>query len=203
MRSGLTFLLAYPVLALAHFHLQFPPPRGPFVADNESKYCDGYATTTENRTQFPLSGGFYSFHSGHQDWTFGVQIANISNPTSFDNFTTAVDFSPNNGAGVYCFPIDLEKSGVKNLTDGAKVTLQFVFSGGDGNLYQCADIILVKDLTVGSNVTCANKTMISTSSSGSSATPAATGSTSGTKEVVASTFLVGLAGLAAVASAYL
>ncbi len=42
-------------------------------------YADGYATTTENRTEFPLSGGFYSMHSGHPDWTckpdFVIQTA--------------------------------------------------------------------------------------------------------------------------------
>ena len=65
-----------------------------------------------------------------------MQVANTSNPTSFDNFTNVVEFFPDSGVGNYCFPIDLEKSGVQNLTDGAKVTLQFTYSGGDGNLYQ-------------------------------------------------------------------
>ena len=67
-----------------------------------------------------------------------MQIANTPNPTSFDNYTAVVPFFPNASPGDYCFPIDL--SGVANLTEGANVTLQFTFDGGDGNLYQVRDL---------------------------------------------------------------
>jgi hypothetical protein len=66
----------------------------------------------------------------------GVQIANMPNPTSFDNYTAVVPFFTNSAPGDYCFPIDLQKAGIANLTEGANVTLQFTFDGGDGNLYQ-------------------------------------------------------------------
>lgn len=69
----------------------------------------------------------------------GVELANTNNPTSFDNYTTARPFLPASGVGDFCFPLDLTSSGIANLTDGDKVTLQFTYSGGDGSLYQVSD----------------------------------------------------------------
>jgi hypothetical protein len=39
---------------------------------------------------------------------------------------------------LYCFPIDLAAAAVNvsGLKDGANVTIQVLFNGGDGNLYQ-------------------------------------------------------------------
>lgn len=68
---------------------------------------------------------------------------------------------------------------------------------------QCADIVLKKDLTIASNVTCANQTTSTPSSSGSGAAPSATESTSDAKGLVASALAVGLAGFVAVAGIYL
>ena len=70
----------------AHFQLQYPPPRGVFDEDNEPTFCgtirqlhsifddvyfvlDGYLTAITNRSQFPLSGGFFSLNSEHPKWT--------------------------------------------------------------------------------------------------------------------------------------
>ncbi len=64
---------------------------------------------------------------------------------------------------------------------------------------QCADIVLKKDLTIASNVTCANQTASTPSSSGSDAAPSATESTSDAKGLVASAFVAGLAGFVAMA----
>ena len=66
----------------------------------------------------------------------GVIVTNATNPTSFDNFTQAVPFFETTGEGPACFPLNLASTGISGLSDGANATLQFVFNGGDGTLYQ-------------------------------------------------------------------
>jgi hypothetical protein len=69
----------------AHFHLYYPPPRGPFDADNEVNFCgnvarfssirdlmfaaDNYVNAVSNRSEFPLSGGYVTLRSGHPNWS--------------------------------------------------------------------------------------------------------------------------------------
>lgn len=47
-----------------------------------------------------------------------------------------VQFFQTSGEGQYCFPIDLANSSVSGIQDGANVTIQIIFDGGDGSLYQ-------------------------------------------------------------------
>ena len=65
----------------------------------------------------------------------GVLISTAQNPTSFQNFTTAVNFTSESGEGPFCMPIDLSAS-VSGLSSGQNATIQLVFDGGDGQLYQ-------------------------------------------------------------------
>lgn len=70
----------------------------------------------------------------------------MQNPVSFDNFTAndtssgadqfARNFASGTGEGTFCIPLDLSSIGVSGVTDGANVTIQIVFDGGDGNLFQ-------------------------------------------------------------------
>ncbi|KZT06750.1 uncharacterized protein LAESUDRAFT_725509 [Laetiporus sulphureus 93-53] len=169
----------------AHFHLQYPTPRGVFNMQNEVNFCDSYIDVTDNRTTFPLNSAIYSLTSGHPDWTFGVAISTVSNPTSFNNFTNLNGsfqyvvnyFKETNAEGAFCGPIDIAASGVEGVEDGANVTLLFVFDGGDGTLYQCADLTLSSDATVPSNVSCTNATSSSNSTTSSSVSGTATSST--------------------------
>ncbi|KAI0728637.1 hypothetical protein C8Q72DRAFT_367545 [Fomitopsis betulina] len=148
----------------AHFHLEYPGPRGPFVANSEPNFCDDYGEVTTNRTTFPLNNGHYLFKSGHPDWTMGVMISTAPDPNNFANFTDSkgnyqmvVQYFSTSGEGEFCAPINISAAGIDGLKDGANVTLQFVFSGGDGNLYQCADVTLSEDLTsIPSDVACKN-----------------------------------------------
>ncbi|KAG6812555.1 hypothetical protein H0H93_011291, partial [Arthromyces matolae] len=85
-----------------------------------------------------------------------------------------------NGEGKFCFPLDLaQASNVSSLQSGQNVTIQIVFDGGDGQLYQCADLTLSNDASV-SNVSCTNATASTTStattSTSSSTAPATTSS---------------------------
>ncbi|EKM60885.1 uncharacterized protein PHACADRAFT_247102 [Phanerochaete carnosa HHB-10118-sp] len=144
-------------IASAHFQLQYPPPRGPFVMSSEPTFCDGYQNSVSNRTVFPLNGGSISLNSEHPLWTLGVQLSTLSNPQNFGNFTEAVPWVQVNGEGLYCFPVDLATSGLSGVQDGANVTLLFVFDGGDGELFQCADLTLSANAPAAS-FTCQNAT---------------------------------------------
>ncbi|KAJ7745912.1 hypothetical protein DFH07DRAFT_889913 [Mycena maculata] len=179
-------MLAFPALVFAsllalvnaHFQLQFPLPRGPFVMDSEPNFCDGYTNAVSNRTIFPLTGGFFSLNSEHTSWTAGVAISTIQDPTSFNDFAQIVPFFKDSGEGLFCFPLDLLSTNATGLTSGENVTIQITFDGGDGELFQCADLTLSSTATIPSNVSCTNGTS-SASGSATSTAPAGASATSG------------------------
>jgi len=186
----LTLLLGLAALTNAHFQLQYPPPRGPFVENSEPTFCDGYDTAVSNRSIFPLNGGFFSLNSEHSQWTLGVLVSTAENPTSFNNFSQVVPFFKDSGEGLACIPIDLiAHTNGSSLQNGQNITLQFVFDGGDGELYQCADLTLSSNFQIPSNVTCTNATSTTSSSSSTS-----TGASSPTKSSAAmgNTFSAGV-----------
>ncbi|KAJ3771548.1 hypothetical protein FB446DRAFT_740031 [Lentinula raphanica] len=151
------------VVASAHFQLQFPPPRGTFVEDQEPNFCDGYDSVASNRTSFPLTGGIISFNSEHPQWTAAVLITNVSNPTSFDNFSQITPFFQESIEGSFCMHFDLTQTNATGLTNGENVTIQILYDGGDGNLFQCADLTLDSSANVSSQ-SCSNATSSSSSS---------------------------------------
>ncbi|KAK0198618.1 hypothetical protein F5146DRAFT_1020390 [Armillaria mellea] len=170
----------------AHFRLLYPPPRGVFVSDNEPNFCGGYTNAVGNRSQFPLSGGFFSLSTGHTGFTAGVLLSTAQNPTSFDNFTSNGEqqlvrpWAREANGGTFCIPLPLNSTGIAGVEDGANVTIQIVLDGSDGSLYQCADLILSSSYEITSNVTCSNTTTITSttgSASASSTTTAASQST--------------------------
>lgn len=71
-----------------------------------------------------------------------VIVSAKQDPTSFTDFNSssgyqyAVPFFKQTGEGLFCFPINLAASGVSGVQDGANVTIQVIFDGGDGELYQ-------------------------------------------------------------------
>ncbi|KIM48435.1 hypothetical protein M413DRAFT_440167 [Hebeloma cylindrosporum] len=169
MHSTLVFLFAFLAAAVnAHFQLQYPPPRGVFVEDDEPTFCDGYLTAVSNRSEFPLSGGFFSLNSEHPKWTAGVLISTLPDPKSFNNFSQVNSFFQIQGEGAFCIPLDFSKSNVTSLSTGQNVTIQIVFDGGDGQLYQCADLTLSNSFTIPTNVSCTNATSTATSSGATS-----------------------------------
>ncbi|KAF8499178.1 hypothetical protein F5888DRAFT_1611716 [Russula emetica] len=157
----------------AHFQLAFPPPRGPFVDTNEVNFCDSYDDAVSNRSEFPLSGGFVTLNSEHPKWTLAVLLSTAQDPTSFNNFTNssggqqlARSFASFSGEGGFCIPLDLSNTGISGVSDGANVTIQLLYNGGDGNLYQCSDLTLAQNFTIPSNVSCTNSSSTSNSASG-------------------------------------
>ncbi|KAI6045123.1 hypothetical protein EDC04DRAFT_2638572 [Pisolithus marmoratus] len=180
--------LVLAAVAHAHFQLQYPVPRGPFVEDQEPTFCDGYTNAVSNRTVFPLANSVINLNSEHPQWTVGVIVSTKQDPTSFSDFNsssgyqTVVQYFQTSGEGQYCFPIDLAASGVSGIQDGANVTIQVVYNGGDDTLYQCADLTLSANATVLSNATstCTNVTV---TASGTALSPGSTATqTSGVKK---------------------
>ena len=44
-------------------------------------------------------------------------------------------------AGTFCFPIDIAASNISGVQEGANVTIQVIFDGGDGSLYQVSFVL--------------------------------------------------------------
>ncbi|KAG1889385.1 hypothetical protein F4604DRAFT_1712116 [Suillus subluteus] len=170
----------------AHFQMQYPIPRGPFVEDSEPTFCDGYTNAVNNRTIFPLSNGIINMNSEHPLWTAEVIVSTYQNPDNFSDFNsssgyqTVVPFFQQSGEGLYCFPIDLAAAAVNvsGIEDGANVTIQVLFNGGDGNLYQCADLTLSSNMTAppaNASSGCTNVSATTSSSAGKGAVEVGSG----------------------------
>ncbi|KAI0730958.1 hypothetical protein C8Q76DRAFT_716898 [Earliella scabrosa] len=186
-----TFVAGLFTAVSAHFQLQFPPPRGPFVASREPTFCDGYADVTTNRTVFPTDGGFVSLNIEHPTWTLGGIVSTVANPNTFPSFQDSngqfqqfIPFFRTTGEGAFCLNVSLADWGISGIQDGANVTVQFIFDGGDDTLYQCADLTLRDNATIPDNVACTNATNaavtpVSSSISPTGTAPAGNGSDSG------------------------
>ncbi|KAF8898354.1 hypothetical protein BD779DRAFT_1666222 [Infundibulicybe gibba] len=199
--STISLVAALSGVANAHFRLLYPAPRGEFVADLEPKFCGGYNDAVNNRSQFPLSGGFISLKTGHPGFTAGVLISTVQNPNSFDNFSVngqqqfVRPFANEAAAGTFCIPLNMSDSNIAGVRDGANVTIQVVLGGSDGNLYQCADLTLSQNYTIPSNTSCQNVTTAQASSSGAhgpSGTSQPTGGSLGQAQMVSGYVIAGL-----------
>ncbi|KAF6761451.1 hypothetical protein DFP72DRAFT_1150974 [Ephemerocybe angulata] len=169
--------------AQAHFRLLYPAPRGEFVADKELDFCGGYPEATANRTAFPLSNGFFRIKQGHPDWAASVLISVKPDAKTFDDFKTSGNdvflryWANQTQTGNFCIPLDVASMKIPGAVDGANVTIQVVLSGGDGQLYQCADLTLSDEVTLSADVqaACKNETDPTTDhgASSTSTTPGA------------------------------
>ncbi|KAI5123578.1 hypothetical protein M0805_003396 [Coniferiporia weirii] len=158
-------LMAFVASVNAHFQMQFPTPRGVFVMNNEPNFCDGYTNAVSNRSEFPLGQGFITLNSEHPSWVAEVLISIEQNPTNFSVFTTsssgvnlpvAVPFFQASGEGPACIAIDIANLDIPGVKDQSNVTIQVRFDGGDGDLFQCADLTLSSNFTIPSNISCSN-----------------------------------------------
>lgn len=89
--AALFTLLSLAFTATAHFHIEYPEPRGVFVSENEPNFCgenyygdsrhtcsrknsrpsdiDGYTDAASNRSTFPLHGGYITLTQSHTKFT--------------------------------------------------------------------------------------------------------------------------------------
>ncbi|MBW0475085.1 hypothetical protein O181_014800 [Austropuccinia psidii MF-1] len=170
--AGLLTLLTLGLVS-THFTLDYPLTRG-FSEDDEPKFCGGFPTNATGRHPFPLSGPApILINSHHSSAEVAIIIAFKSDPTTFADFNTSNKvtflrpFGRIEGRGPLCFNIDINSlaSQVPNITDGTLATLQVEYNGGDSPLFQCSDLILQKNYTTPSNVTCVNGTSSSSQNS--------------------------------------
>ena len=74
--------------------------------------------------------------------TVGVMLSTAASPESFNDFHTAsgadqlvVDYFKGTGTSG-CISVVPNGAGISGIQNGSNVTLQMVFDGGDGKLYQ-------------------------------------------------------------------
>ncbi|ORY34217.1 hypothetical protein BCR39DRAFT_516819 [Naematelia encephala] len=194
--------------AMAHYTLDYPISRG-FDDDNEVNFCGGFNSVENPRQPFPLSNGTIHIDSHHTLATVVAYISTSSNPTSFNDFNTT-----SNGTSIplltnffqvpegdSCWTVDMAGLNI-GLTNGSLVTLQVQFDGGDGNLYQCADLVLLSDFTTPSNETCSSDATTASITSTATSSQAAS-STSNTATSAAATQSSGAAVLGVKAGSWL
>ncbi|KAJ4358971.1 hypothetical protein N0V95_002587 [Ascochyta clinopodiicola] len=186
MLSQSILALALAPVALAHFNLNYPTSRG-FDEDKESTFpCGGYDTVQSQRTDFPINGAPIQLKLGHQQTNIGVYLAVGDNPG--DGFSVVLYPQLQvSGFGDFCLG-DVSIPSSLNITDGTKASIQVITNAhGEGGLYQCADVNLVKTALSQSDYStnCKNGTGISVSQQNISGNPNAT-STSASGSATAS-----------------
>jgi len=189
----------------AHFLLNYPQTRG-FVEENEPNFCGGF-TLSNNRSQFPLSGGIVSITSEHPKADVDILISFDSDPTTFAEFNKTssgqsipflMPFTVMNAQGDACFPVNISSLGVSQAQNGANATIMVQFNGGDGELYQCADVVLSDTFTVPLGTQCDNATGAFPSSAAASSPSGTSGSSpNGATSLFASMAVTGSLGLVA------
>lgn len=187
---------------MAHFILDYPVSRG-FNDDAEPNApCGGFDSAPTNRSMFPITNGFVDINSFRISTTIVVNIALGNNPAAAD-FTAAAakPASPAtsiNHPGHSCLSFNLTSfAGAANNTN---VTIQVVYNGGDGILYQCADIVLVTSAPSFDMKQCIVGNGASANATSSGSAPASTGMPSSAAKLT-SGVVAGVLGMVAVAVA--
>ncbi|KAG8721579.1 hypothetical protein FRC08_012022 [Ceratobasidium sp. 394] len=168
--------------AAAHFTLDYPPTRG-FDEDIENRFCGGF-NTAGPRSHFPLGAAGINIDSHHDTANVIALISFDPNPQNITQFSNSsngaqlTNFIKLDKQGEACLPVNIQSLGLSNVSNGTNATIQIQFDGGDGNLYQCADVTLISGLSAPSNVTCAASATSSPSASASASgtAPASSGS---------------------------
>ncbi|CAE6454097.1 unnamed protein product [Rhizoctonia solani] len=189
--------------AAAHFTLDWPRTRG-FDEDIENQFCGGFSSAGA-RSPFPLGASGVLIDSHHDTANVIVLISFDANPQNITQFSNSsngaqlTNFIKLEKQGEACLPVNIRSLGLSNVSNGTNATIQIQYDGGDGNLYQCADVTLLSDFTAPSNVTCASGATGTVSSTGAAATSTSpSGSGNGALTTQASAGLaLGVAGLLA------
>ena len=130
-------------------HVQMATPT-PFPTAPSSHWITVWSLWTASilcgQVRFDLQNHLHRGTTFFRNFDFvavGVLVSTKPNPSSFNDFNNAngsnqlaVNFFQTSGQGPMCFNIDLSKSGISGVTDGANVSIEVAFDGGDGQLYQ-------------------------------------------------------------------
>ncbi|KAK4513326.1 Ribosome biogenesis ATPase rix7 [Mucor velutinosus] len=154
---------------LAHYTITYPNSRGFDETKEPTAPCGGF-DTVGTRTPFPLKGGFVEISSGHTSYSYVVNLLVENAPTTADFSNSTANVQVATGSRSYpqaaCLSLDnLSKNAAAKA--GANATIQVVYNGGDGELYQCIDVTLADNVGNWNNSMCVNADGSSTASSGS------------------------------------
>ncbi|KAL9558274.1 hypothetical protein MBANPS3_000974 [Mucor bainieri] len=127
----------------AHFQMIYPPATRGFDESKEPLApCGGFdvPVNDNDRLSMPRSS-FMTIDSGHVSYSYVIKALYSDQPTA-DDFTAASLRQLTDGTRTYpqaaCLPFEFGG----DVQDGTKATLQIVYNGGDGLLYQCIDVIV-------------------------------------------------------------
>jgi nascent polypeptide-associated complex subunit beta len=135
MLSNTLLAISLLPVALAHFKLIYPAPRG-FDEDKEPTFpCGGFNDVQQQRTDFSMSGSNLQLNMGHEQSNTAVYMAVGNNPGSAFNTVLRQQFTIS-GIGDFCIGGVSVPAGM-NISDGTPATIQVVTNGdGKGGLYQ-------------------------------------------------------------------
>lgn len=158
-------------------------------------FCGGFPAVRAPRQVFPLGPGPITITSTHATATVAASISFDANPATFANFnqtSTGValpllrNFFDISGRGQFCFTVNVGALNLPNITNGTLATIQVVFNGGDGALYQCTDVVLSSTYT-GANITCPNNLVALSSTANATSTRIASASGTATSAAASAT----------------
>jgi hypothetical protein len=127
--ARLAGLLALPLLASAHFELQFPGARSDDDTEQASFPCGGHGQT-QNRTAVSLTSIPISMELGHTENIISVFLAvgnEVGSSFNIELQPTIQEFGP----GEFCFP-SVPIPADLNITEGTNATLQVVTNAHSG-----------------------------------------------------------------------
>lgn len=120
-------------LVSAHFTLTYPSSRGFDESKEALGPCGSFDTPSAQRVQMPLKSSFIEIDSGHTAYSYIVNAVTKPNPTTAD-FANVISVAE--GIRSYpqaaCLPLTFNDSFKPNMN----VTLQVIYNGADGLLYQ-------------------------------------------------------------------
>ncbi|KAF8708244.1 hypothetical protein RHS03_04195, partial [Rhizoctonia solani] len=202
MMTRVFAMAAMAASAAAHFTLEWPRTRG-FDEDIENQFCGGFPNAGP-RSSFPLGASGVVIDSTHDTANVIVLVSFDANPQNITQFSNSsngaqlTSFVKLEKQGEACIPVNIQSLGLSNVSNGTNATIQIQYDGGDGNLYQCADVTLLSDFTAPSNVSCASSASGTTTSGGAAATSTSPSGSNGALTTQASAGLaLGVAGLLA------
>jgi len=119
----------------AHFQMIYPPATRGFDESKEPLApCGGFDIPANDRISMPRAS-FMTIDSGHVSYSYIIKALYNENP-SINDFNAANLRQLSDGTRAYpqtaCLPFEFGS----DVQDGTKATLQIVYNGGDGLLYQ-------------------------------------------------------------------
>ncbi|KAJ6259159.1 hypothetical protein Dda_6057 [Drechslerella dactyloides] len=141
MHAKSLLLLAFPLVAHAHFILRYPTPLGPSAANQETAPCGGYSFSESSPvTNFYVDGDAVAYSSSHPDVhvLYRVVEGNKADGNGL-KWDQAFPIINQFGSGDFCEPhVTVPKSYV-----GKQGILQVIQNAVDGMLYGCAYVKFV------------------------------------------------------------